>query len=431
MGNAANSAQAASGAMEGAAAGASASGSAMQGAAANVSAAGAVWLQLLIALINATMELENFKKSLNWADTVVDKIFETIGPMLNEHFAVFSEPLEEAGRAIGQILAPLMGIIQILAAFNRIFNTGLLLPLILLGTAFEWFYNNVIYPFGNAIIRIINDLIDLINEIPGVNIKKINYLQAIGDMAEELAKEMERRKEEITKMYERQKDRVRDELTAQLSSIRQQYELGLMSRADYEKQAEAYQSAADLKLIDINEEMKQQLEQIEKNTRAVITPEQQKIADDTYNFLTDRTVQGTVQTASALIDPITTGIVSTVTSAVEGDWLTAGLNVITGGLYGGIKKIFGFSTGTPFVPHDMIANIHQGEGIIPRTFNDGIRSGEYALVGRGNKNRTSERSINVNVTVTGSVVTERELTSVIYKGIAEGIKAGDFTPMPA
>ena len=417
--------------MGSAAEGAKSAGGAMQGAASNFSAAGAVWIQLLKALVDATMELENMKKIVNWANTAVDEAFKTIGPMLNEILAVFSDPLEEVGRVAGQLLAPFLGIVQIMAAFNRVLNSGLLLPLKMLGAAFEWFYNTVIYPVGNAFINMINGVIGLINKIPGVNIKKINNLNLIGEMAEEIAAEMERRKEEITRMYERQKDRVRDELSAQISSIRQQYELGLISRSDYEKQAENYQSAADLKLIDINYEMLDKLKSIAENTAAVLPTDQQKAVS---NWAESGGASGLLQTAGALFSPTTTaitGTISAINEAANGNWGTAVGNVLTGGLWGGLKKIFKFDTGTPFVPRDMTAIIHQGEGIIPRTFNDGIRSGEYALIGRGNKNGKNEKSITVNLNVAGSVVTERELTSAIYRSIADGIEAGEFTPLPA
>ncbi|MDR0503499.1 MAG: tape measure protein [Treponema sp.] len=409
--------------------GAQAAGGAMQGAASNFSAAGAVWLQLIKALVEAVMELENMKKIMSWANTVVDEAFKTIGPMINETLAVFSEPLEEIGQVIGQILAPLLGIIQMIAALNRFINSGLLLPLHLLGAGFEWLYNHAVYPAGNAIINAINKVIDLINQIPGVNINRINQLNLIGGMAVEMAEEMERRKEEITRLYERQKDRVRDELSAQISSIRQQYELGLISRQNYEEQAEQYQSAADTRLLDINEEMKGLLEEIANNTYAGLTPEQQAAAESAEGFFNNRYTQGSLQTAGAFIAPVTNALVSTVASAAQGKWGEAAANLFTGGLFGGLRKLIGFDSGTPFVPRDMAAVIHQGEGIIPRTFNEGIRSGEYALVGKGRRGRETVLSVNVNVS--GSVVTERELTTAIYRGIADGIKSGGLDPLPA
>ena len=395
-----------------------------------IQSGGNPWMALISIVIKAVASLESFSEALNFITKFVKDVFGKVDHLVRNAMSNLYDVLDELGEVISDIL-PVIIFLMKLINDSIAFLLKTLMPILkIIGEVFEWLYNKVMVPFGNALIGLMNGIISLVNKIPGVNIKKLQYFEYAGQIAEDLAIEMERRKDEITNMYERQKDRVRDELAAQISSIRAQYELGLMSRADYEKQAEAYQSAADLKLLDINEEMLKELEKINLNTYAALDTKTQQAVE--YR-LENGGAAGLLQTGAALYDPITTGVVSTITSAAKGDWLNAGLNAATGGLWGGIKKIFGFSTGTPFVPHDMIANIHQGEGIIPRTFNDGIRSGEYALVGRnsGNRNRVGEKNITVNLTVTGSVVTERELTSVIYRGIAEGIKAGDYTPMPA
>ncbi len=47
------------------------------------------------------------------------------------------------------------------------------------------------------------------------------------------------------------------------------------------------------------------------------------------------------------------------------------------------KALASFEVGTPRVPRDMLAQIHSGEGIIPKNFMDGIRSGELSLGGPG------------------------------------------------
>ena len=69
--------------------------------------------------------------------------------------------------------------------------------------------------------------------------------------------------------------------------------------------------------------------------------------------------------------------------------------------------------------------VHKGEIIVPRTFAEGIRSGELTL----GSNRTSNSAINVNVVVQGSVTTEKELVSTIYNGIAAGIQTREFQPL--
>ena len=38
-----------------------------------------------------------------------------------------------------------------------------------------------------------------------------------------------------------------------------------------------------------------------------------------------------------------------------------------------------FAVGTPSVPYDMTANIHQGEIIVPKNFSDGLRNGDLQM----------------------------------------------------
>jgi hypothetical protein len=79
---------------------------------------------------------------------------------------------------------------------------------------------------------------------------------------------------------------------------------------------------------------------------------------------------------------------------------------------------WGFDVGTPYVPQDMTARVHAGETIIPKTFADGIRSGEMVLSGGGNSRSASLSGGDVYITVEGSVLTERELVEVVREGFA-------------
>lgn len=81
-----------------------------------------------------------------------------------------------------------------------------------------------------------------------------------------------------------------------------------------------------------------------------------------------------------------------------------------------------FDVGTGSVPMDMNATVHRGEGIIPKTFMDSIRSGELTLGGR---NQGNGQNIIVNVTVEGSVTSERDLASsiagIMYQQRSRGV----------
>jgi len=66
-----------------------------------------------------------------------------------------------------------------------------------------------------------------------------------------------------------------------------------------------------------------------------------------------------------------------------------------------------FAVGTDYVPNDMVANIHEGEGIIPAKENQFLQSGELALVSsdflnNSDNNRTNSESFVVNVNFEGA-----------------------------
>lgn len=62
----------------------------------------------------------------------------------------------------------------------------------------------------------------------------------------------------------------------------------------------------------------------------------------------------------------------------------------TGGILGfATGGLLSFDVGTPSVPRDMVAKIHQGEMIIPKTFAEGIRKGEVPLGGGASSHSAS------------------------------------------
>lgn len=357
------------------------------------------------AIVEATLALENVQKTLNFAQTIVKSMFTVIGPLINGSLSEIVDILEEVGAVFGQILSPLIGLFSAALKIASGALKGVLAPLQMVGGAFEGLYNHVIRPFANSVIDIMNAMFGVLNLIPMVNIKKIQRLDAIGELAVELSEQMEKYRAMAQASYERQKDAVNDLLNAQISSLQKQYELGLITRKSYEAQAEAYRGAADEKLYDINVEMKKALESIDSNTYAALSDEQKESAKP-YAEQWGGAVPALGHIAGAAVD-----IVSGIGKAIAG-W-------------------FGFASGTPCVPEDQPAFIHQGEGIIPKTFNEGIRSGEYALVGKGGGRSGAGASVAVNIAVNGSVVTEQELSDVVYNAISRGVKAGRLSPLPA
>ena len=223
---------------------------------------------VVAAFVKCLLEIENVSKILNWAGTIIEKVFEYIGPIINDILAPLVELMETVGETIGQILTPLFAVIQILTTLSGLTIILKVLSAILqvVGGAFEWLYNKIIVPVGNKFIDIINSIITALNKIPWVNLSKLDNLKYIGEKAEEIAEETAKTLEMVKKRYERMKSAVESILESQLDALKSQYELGLISRAEYERQAEKYAAEADSKIYDINKEMEDTLEAIENGT---------------------------------------------------------------------------------------------------------------------------------------------------------------------
>lgn len=383
------------------------------------------------ALTSSVMSLESVQKILNVFSTILTPMMAILEPFVNAILAPIIEVLETLGETLGLILAPTMAILQVVLSILPAFKI-LTAVLQVVGNAFNWFYEKVIMPVGNAIIDTVNAVIGLINKIPGVDIDKLARLEKVGEIADEMASAFEAQAESVRRQFQAQEEKVNDLLRAQLNSIQTQYELGLISREEYEAKAQDYQQEADNKLIEINQLQAETLAQIEANTYAAATGNTTDLAEkrksyaeslgekwgDSAGFLGNLAgsiVGGIADVATATWDVVTdvaTSIGEGISNAWDGlgDWLGW------------------WDVGSPNIPFDHIAMVHKGETIIPRTFADGIRSGELSLVGK-NSNQTTAPIV-VNISVGGSIVTEQEITDLVYNGIAKGIMSGNKQPLP-
>lgn len=378
------------------------------------------------ALVKAVMSLESVQKVLNVFDTILRPMMDVIEPFIDGILKPVIDLLETLGDTLGKLLAPILAVAQVLVSLNPVLKI-LEGVLSLLGNAVEWLYMSIIYPVGNAIIDTINAVIDALNQIPFVSIKKLDRLAAVGEAAEEIAKETERQAERIRLMYDRQKSAVEEQLKSQLEALSSQYELGLISRDEYEKQAEKYASAADNELISINERMEEHLAAIEEFTGASLTEEQWK---NLYNQADEAAKQSYAEKWGEKV-PVLGHIAGAVADTGKAIW--DGLNEAGKAVADWVDSWWPFDTGSPFVPQDMPAMVHKGETIVPRTFADGIRSGELALVGRNNSagGSGSASPIYVTVNVGGSVLSERDLVDAVHRGISDGIASRRLSPLPA
>lgn len=349
----------------------------------------------------------------------MESLFAVIEPIIDSALKPFANFLREIGKAAGMILAPAFNLLAL--AISPVSAALKILSPVLQAVAkvFEWLNNYVIVPIGNAFIDVINAVIGALNKLPFVDIDKLDRLNVIGQKADEMAEEFEKYTELLNSKFERQKSAVEEMLQSQLDALTSQYELGLISREEYESEAQKYQSAADEKLYEINKQQKEVLDMINDNTYNMLSEDAKKAVESERTSYAEKwgekvPVLGTL--AGAAVDvgkSIVDGVVSVGKSI--GKW---------------VSSWWPFDTGSISVPQDMPAIVHQGETIIPRTFAEGIRSGELSLVG-GKGSASSGQPVYISISVAGSVVTENELVDVIYNGIARGMKSRKYAPLPA
>ena len=377
------------------------------------------------ALAESVLSLESVQKVLNPISTILESMMQVVEPLINSVLQPIVKVLELLGKTLGLVLSPMLNILSLVTAIAPSLKI-LEAVLKVVGKAFEWFNNNVIVPVGNAIIGMVNAVIDLLNKIPFVDIDKIGKLQVVGEAAEQMSKDMERLTAEVNNMYERQKDAVRDLLESQLTALESQYELGLISRKEYEEQAQKYTKEADDKLIEINQLQAEILGQIEKNTYAAATGNTQGLDESRKSYAESLSEKWGEK--AGFLGELAGGLVGGIADVGKAIW--EGVKKVGEGIGKFFKGLFGFATGTTFVPQDMPAMIHQGEAIIPKTFMEGIRAGDLALVANSSASAASGSPVYVTVNVSGSVVSERELVDVVYTGIANGISTRRLTPLP-
>lgn len=344
-----------------------------------------IWAILIKIILSVVQELESFQKAINIISTALRTIFERLEPLLDDMTTYIDELIGNLVEVLGPLLAIITAIINsALKPIFQIINTILevLKPVIEL---FVMLYN------------VIATVINFLGDFVGIHLDIINFSTEVQRATDELDKHTTM----MQKKYERQAQAVEDLLQSQLDSLRSQYELGLISRAEYEAQAEKYAADADSKIYDINKEMNEKLGAIEANTYAVLSDAQKASSKNPLHNLT-------------------TGLVDNVKN---GNWGAAIGDILTGGW----GSLFGWwDVGSYNIPQDQIGMVHKGEIIVPKTFAEGIRKGELSL---GSGSQSNQSSIVVNLNVAGSVATENEIIDVVYRGIQKGIAQNRYNPL--
>ena len=377
------------------------------------------------ALASACEELENVNKVFSFCSVIVGEIMEIVGETINDCFEPLIPLLEAIGTVIGKMAKVMLTWINI---------TLHLFPVIQIVTAVIEAIGNVfsgillvLTPILNGLTRLYNDYIAKFLAFLGLSVKK---MKEIGESTDEAAAAAEKQAELLKKRYQHQMNTVNDMLNAQLSSLKTQYELGLITRDAYNEQAEQYAVEAEDKLYDLEKEMNDKLGVIESQTEDIVIEVNTlgsyfrnfwSWCKDGFNYWTDKIGGFFKNFWKDLIDSIARAIKS----------VGNGMKNTASSLWDSITGFFKrFADGTDEIPYDMPAVVHKGETIVPRTFAEGIRSGKLALVGGNSRASSGSNVYSIQLTVQGSVVTEKEITDVVYNGISRAIRAGNKAPLP-
>lgn len=127
--------------------------------------------------------------------------------------------------------------------------------------------------------------------------------------------------------------------------------------------------------------------------------------------------------------------ISKISDTTAGD---VAITVLTGGL----NKVFGFASGSANIERDQLAQIHKGEKIVPKTFNDSIMSGETImlnskamnsiLMGLGgglnmpSMSNVSNSTINLIANIKGDVTVDGEVIGRIAYQYLDKFAGGSF-----
>ena len=536
---------------------------------------GSIWGALISILMKAVGSLESFQKGMNMITEALKKVFTRLEPLLKNAMDIIDEIID----ALAEVLTPVLAII--IAISNEVTKIifQLLKPLFSIIEKIAYvlidIHNEILVPISEVVAEILNAIIRLINDLTGAGLDEFKAFEKIVIATEELTEEITKQQEMLKKKYQRMQDAVQEQLQSQLDALKSQYELGLISRDQYEKQAEQYAAEADEKLYKIEKEMNEKLDDIKNNTKDTANSTEKTVSEtketgtkieglglnlggilqnvsdtvtesfsgissamtesftgiseaittsftgissamtESFTGISEAITTSFTGISSAMTESFTgistaittsftgissaltesfTGISTAITTTITGlsssvvtvtsaisdsiasvltaiasftqkilggissvvpgvkvsddpvqtvvSVATAGIvdthasvgdniaNVLTGGLWGLGKKLFGFDVGSWSIPEDQFAMVHQGEIIVPRTFSEGIRSGELTLSHAGNGGKT-ESPLYVTVNVGGSVVTENQLIDSVYDGIRKGINSKRYSPLGA
>ena len=268
-----------------------------------------------VALTSFITSIENVTALLNPLTTAFEAMRGMVEPLTNDALEPLVAIVEQVGEAFGKVLAPFLGLFQIVTSLAYGAFAPLLAAIDWVSGGFLWFFDYVIMPVGNVIIKAINAVIRVINMIPGVHIRYLKEIKrstgALKDFAKAARNTQDSLKDTISYLH----DKLSGIFDKQIDSLQDLYEVGAITATEYESQVknlksqmvftqDALVSVADRQL-ETQEEILQRLLDLYKLQDAIdaggLSDEQiSKLLED--NGLTSKSL------SRVMIDAITTAL---------------------------------------------------------------------------------------------------------------------------
>lgn len=369
----------------------------------------------ITAFVDMLSSIENVGKVLNPFKTALEGTKNIIEGPLNAALKPLVDALVSVGELLGVVLLPIIDLMS--SAIGALF--GWIKPLF---TIFSKFYE-ALRPLITLFIKLANPiyfLFDILNQL----------FIALGAIVDSVAGQAE----DLEDLFDKQ-----------VKSLQDLYQVGAISGQEYERRlamlkggvAESQTSSlfndqlrdVFTRLFEALDEMGGAIQQLLDALLSVIWPVLEpalmvlsSVLGALAGFLTmvSGTFTGIAATIKAFVDFFMGKLSWTdAVAAMAAGWRTFldGLNSFINFLIEGINQLINwplkdiswraaFAEGTPNIPTDMIAQVHEGEMIIPSTFAESLRKGDLSL---SKKQQEGGTTIVNNYYVEGSVITEREL----------------------
>lgn len=377
-----------------------------------------IWTMIINAIMKAVAGLENFQKVLNF----ITYMAEIIVAPLNDAIEPLVLLLDQAAAIISMVFTPVISemaiwiedIVAILIPFFDIIAVAV----------------KVLMPLVMKLLNIVTFIFDGIRGMIGLNEEEMAIRQAQLDA--------------LKKTYDKE-----------IQSLQDLYQVGAISGKEYERLLAEMRAGYDASaLLDpagelvgggLGEVLNGILAALVSLVNAVLNiliPLIQIITDlfggaflsmlqaviDIVRVTADilapivQFVADIVQLIADIFVPLVNLLMGKLTWADAMGVMAAGWNTFVEGFKGFVNALIGgwnwlvpakyeiapwLATGTSNLPNDMLAQVHQGEMVVPKTFADSIRSGEVTL--GGPKGTNTGTTIVNNYYVEGSVISEREL----------------------